>query len=226
VGTSAETNPLPIRVVLRPIGTPLTIGMARLVIASLVDSGLELHWIAVSQARQVGLILISVPFVLQLIACLFSYLARDGAAGAALGVLACTWLAMGLIHLVSVPEAVSGALGLLLLAAAGALALSAAAAARGKPLPALVFVLAAIRFALAAVYQLSAVSVWQSVSGIVGLVVTGLAAYCVLAFELEGQSRAPVLPTFRRGRGATAVRGGADAQLDGVAHEAGVRQTG
>jgi hypothetical protein len=41
-----------------------------------------------------------------------------------------------------------------------------------------------------------------------GLVVVALATYCVLAFELEGQERRPVLPTFRRARGAVALGDG------------------
>jgi succinate-acetate transporter protein len=204
---------------------PLTIGMAGLAIASFVDSGFELQWIARSQAVQVGLILVSVPFTLQLTATVFSYLARDGAAGASLGVLASSWLALGLIHLVSTPGRVSGALGLMLLASGGVLALSAAAVAKAKPLPALVFVAAALRFALAGIYQLSTTAAWQHASGILGLVITALAGYCLLAFELEGQSRAPVVPTFRRGRGAAAIQDGAGTQLDHVVHEPGVRQT-
>ncbi len=212
-------------VFLRPIGSPLTIGMSGLAIASLVQGGFDLRWIAPTQATQVGLILLAVPFVLQLLACVFSYLARDGAGGAAVGVLATSWGAIGLVHIVSAPGSRSGAMGLLLLAAAGVLALSALAVAGGKPLPGLVFLAAAARFALAGIYELGGGGVWRHAAGIVSLVVLGMAAYCVLAFELEGQKRKPVLPTFRRGRGALAMTDGVDAQLDGIAHEAGVRQT-
>ena len=35
----------------------------------------------------------------------------------------------------------------------------------------------------------------------------------------------PVLPTFRRGRGRMALLGAADAAVDDVIHDAGVRQT-
>ncbi len=222
--TDADT--LPASVFLRPIGAPLPIGMCGLAIASFVNSGLELHWIVSSQAVDVGLILVTVPFILQLIACVFSYLARDGAAGTQVGVLSATWLALGLVHIVSTPGQVSGALGLLLLASGTVLALSTVAVGLSKPLPALVFLAAAVRFGLAAIYQLSSAGAWQDASGIVGLVVCGLAGYCVLAFELESQNRAPVLPTFRRGQGAAAIHDGAGAQLDHVVHEAGVRRTG
>lgn len=215
----------PVRVFLRPIGSPLTIGMSGLAIASLLQSGLDLHWIAVTQTHQVGLILLAVAFVMQLLACLFAYLARDGAAGASLGLLATTWAGIGAVHLSSSPGSRSGAMGLLLLAAGGVLALSSTAVSGAKPLPGLVFLAAAVRFAFGGVYQLGASSPWQHIAGIIGLVVVGLACYCVLAFELEDQQRRPVLPTFRRRRGAAAVHGGLDAQLDGIAHEAGVRQT-
>lgn len=199
--------------------------MSGLAIASLLESGLELRWVSVSQTTEIGLILLAVPFVLQLLASVFSYLARDGSAGAAVGVLATTWAAVGLVHIVSSPGSRSGALGLLLLCAAGMLAISALAASSGKPLLGLVFLTTALRFALSGIDQLGGVSAWRHVAGIVGLVVVGLASYCVLAFELEDQQRRPVLPTFRRARGALAMRDGTPAPLDGVTREAGVRQT-
>ena len=214
----------PSTVFLRPIGSPLTVGLSGLAIASLVESGLDLGWIAKSQTPQVGLVMLAVPFILQLIACVFSYLARDGATGACVGVLSTTWLGIGLISITS-GSSTSGALGLLLVASGGLLGVSATATGMAKPLAGLVFVAAALRFEFSGVYELSSNGWWKDASGILGLVVCGLAAYSVLAFELEGQKRQPVLPTFRRGRGERSVRGGWNAQLDGIVHEAGVRET-
>lgn len=214
----------PARVFLRPIGSPLTIGMSGLAIASLVQSGYDLGWIAKSQAVQVGLVMIAVPFILQLVASIFSYLARDGAAGATLGILSTTWLGMGLLH-ISDPGRTSGALGLLLLASGGVLGLSALAVMGGKLLPGTVFLLSAARFALAGIFELAGVEAWQNAAGVLGLVVCGLAAYSVLAFDLEGQQHRPVLPTFRRARGELSLSGDWGDQLDGVIHEPGVRQT-
>jgi succinate-acetate transporter protein len=210
---------------LRPIGSPFTIGMAGLAIGSLLQSGFDLHWIAKTQGHEIGLILLTVPFVLQLLACVFSYLARDGAAGAALGILATTWLGLGLVHLTSHPGSKSGALGLLLLTAGGLLALSAVATGMAKPLPATIFGLAAVRFALSGIYQLGGTLTWEHTAGIVGLVLTGSAGYAVLAFELEGQRHRPLLPTFRVGQGRKAVTAAGMAQLEGIANEAGVRET-
>jgi succinate-acetate transporter protein len=213
------------QIFLRPIGSPLTVGMSGLAIASFVASGLSLNWIAKSQALYVGVVLASVPFVLQLTACVFSFLARDGATAAAVGVLSTTWLAIGLVHIVARTASVNGALGLLLIMSGVTLALSSLAVGTAKPLPALVFLLAAARFGADAAYELSSGSFWEHLAGIIGLVVTGVSAYCVLAFELEGQRHRPVLPTFRRGRGRDALAGPVDTRIDGVTDEAGVRQT-
>jgi uncharacterized protein len=212
------------QIVLRPIGSPLTVGMSGLAIASFVESGLSLGWIRASQARYAGLILVAVPFVLQLTACVFSYLARDGATAAAIGVLSTTWLAVGLIQIVSGSTAASGALGLLLIMSGVTLALSSAAMGRAKPLPALVFLLAAARFGSDGVHQLGSGAFWQDLARIIGLIVAGIAAYCVLAFELEGIEHRPVLPTFRRGRGRAALLGPVEARLEGASSEPGVRQ--
>ncbi|MGH2868329.1 MAG: hypothetical protein ACRDNK_12285, partial [Solirubrobacteraceae bacterium] len=95
----------------------------------------------------------------------------------------------------------SPALGLLLLAAGTMLALSAAAIAPAKPLPAGVFAAAAVRFALAGIYELSSAGVWRDAAGLIGLAITAIAGYCVLAFELEDQGHRGLLPTFRRDPG-------------------------
>ncbi|MGB9182542.1 MAG: hypothetical protein WCB67_00620 [Solirubrobacteraceae bacterium] len=187
-----------VRVILRPVGTPLTVGMSGLAVGSFVQSGLDLGWMGNAQGAAVGLILMSVPFVLQLLACVFSYLARDGATGATLGLLATTWLSLGVVRLAYPTASTSPALGLLLIATGTMLALSAAAMASAKPLPAGVFAAAAVRFVLAAIYELSAVGVWRDVAGLLGLVISAVAAYCVLAFELEDQGHRPVSPRRKR----------------------------
>lgn len=173
----------------------------------------------------VGLILISVPFLLQFLASVLAYLSRDGAAGAAIGVLSVSWLALGLVQLTSHPGSRSGGLGLMLIAAGSVLVLSALAVALRKPLPGLVFVLAGIRFFLSGAHQLGAGSAWMHAAGIVSLVVLALACYCVLAFELEGEQHRPVLPTFRRGQDGNAEASRPAEAIDGVVAEAGVRHS-
>jgi succinate-acetate transporter protein len=193
---TAERAPA-VQVVLRPIGSPLTVGMSGLAIASLVQSGFDLGWVSHAEAGEVGLILLAVPGLLQLIGCLLSYLARDGATGAAMGTLTGSWIALGLIRLLG-PATTTNALGLMLLSAGLMLILSASAVAVAKPLPSAVLVLAGVRFLLGGLGQLTALHAWTVAAGIIGLVILGLAAYTVLAFELEGQCGRPILPTFRR----------------------------
>ena len=219
----SDTEIASARIFLRPVGSPLTIGMSGLTIASLVQSGLDLGWIGIGQTHTVGLILLSVPFFLQLIACLFSYLARDGATGATVGVLSASWLALGLVHLHSHPGARSGALALMLIAAGGTILLSAVAVGSNKPLPGLVFALAGSRFIVAGIYELGG-GFWQNLGGVLGLAIVALASYCVLAFELEGQLHRPLLPTFRRGT-AGARPDDLVHQLSGISREPGVRRT-
>lgn len=215
--------PLPAFAVLRPIGAPLTVGLAGLGIASLVDSSLGLGWVPSDETTQVGIVLLAVPFLLQMLASIFSYLARDGATGAAVGVLSATWLVVGILHVYSGSTARDATLGMLLLGAGAMVAVSAAATGLANPLAGAAFGGAALRFLLDAVYELGGPTAWQHVAAIVGLVVAGIVLYAVPAFELEGQRRRPVLPTLRRGRGRLAVTGTAADQLAGLEHEAGVR---
>ena len=138
------------------LGTPLPIGLAGLSIAAFVISGLNLGWVPTREGHETGLILVSVPTVLQLLASVFGYLTADASAGTAFGVLAMCWLAQGLVHISSRPGQVSNALGLLLLAVAVILFLTATAVARTRRLPGLTLTVASVHFALAGVYQLSA----------------------------------------------------------------------
>jgi succinate-acetate transporter protein len=211
------------RIYLRPLGTPITIGMSGLAIASLVEGGLELGWISADQTPFAGLILIAVPFMLQLLSSIFSYLARDGATGTTVGILAVTWLAVGVVQVTS-PSTVSGALGLMLVTSGGLLVLSCMSVAVTKPLAAATFLATAARFVLVGIYQLGAGEGVRDAGGVIGLVVTGLAAYSVLAFELEDVAQRAVLPTLRRGRGRGAVSEKASDPVAGVTLEAGVRR--
>jgi uncharacterized protein len=211
-------------VVLRPVGAPLTIGLAGLGIASLLESGLALGWLPAGQTSQVGVVLVTVPFVLQLLACVFSYLARDGAGGAAAGVLAVTWAALGLLHLQTGTPAPQGALGLLLLGSGAAISLSATTVSRTNPLAGAIFALAGARFLLQGVYELGGASGFEHAAGILGLVIVAAVAYAAPAFELEDQRQGPVLPTMRR----EPVHGYGehDRRLQGLSREPGVRAGG
>jgi uncharacterized protein len=199
------------RVILRPIGNPLPLGFLALAGATLLVSGLQLGWLASSQDKDVALVLIAFVFPLQLVTSVFGYLGRDVVAGTGMGVLAGTWLSVGLITLTSPAGSTSDALGLFLLVAAVAMLVPALASASGKLVATAVLSATALRFASTGMYELTASATWEDVAGVVGVLLCVVAVYAALAIALEEARRETVLPTGRRGTGAD------------VGHEPGVR---
>jgi uncharacterized protein len=211
------------RIVLRPIGTPLPLGFLALAVATLSFSALQLGWVPPQQGRVVALSALLLTAPLQLLASVFGFLARDPVAGTGMGVLAGTWGLAGYVTLTSPPGSTSTALGIGLLAA-GAGMLVPAAAAAVKPVAAAVMGLAAVRFAVTGVFEITASPTWKTVAGVTGLVLAAVAYYAAFGFELEDAKRKTVLPLLRKGPARTALHGDVADQLDGVAHEAGVRE--
>jgi len=212
------------RIVLRPIGNPLPLGFLALAGGTLLVSGLQLGWLEPQAGTHVGLILIAFVFPLQLVASVFGYLARDVVAGTGMGVLAGTWLSIGLVQLMSQPGSTSDALGLFLLLAAVAMLVPAVASATGKLVPAAVLVTTAARFATTGVYELTASGVWKDVAGVAGLLLCAIALYAAVAMALEDAQRKTILPLGRRSFGAESVGGNLDEQLERIEREAGVRE--
>ena len=186
------------RIMLRPLGNPLPLGFLALAGGTLLVAGLQLEWLQPIDGAQVGIILIAFVFPLQLVASVFGFLARDVVAGTGMGLLAGTWLSIGLVTLTGEPGATSDALGLFLLLAAIAMLVPASAAAAGKLVAAAVLATTALRFATTGLYQLTAADGWKTTAGIVGLALCALAVYAALAMALEDASRRTVLPLGRR----------------------------
>lgn len=189
------SNSPPARISIR-LGTPLTLGTASLAAASLVQSGLDLRWISTGQTLYVGIMMLTLPLALPLIACVVAYVSRDAPTGTAAGVISTTWASLGVVQIVSGSHT-SAALGLLLVASGVLLGVSGLTVSLAKPLPGAVFMLAALRFTLTGVYHLSSDRTVQYTSGIVGLVVVVAAVYTLLAFELQAQGD-PLLPMSSR----------------------------
>ena len=110
-GVPARRVSAPERIFLRPIGNALPLGFLALAGATLLVSGLQLAWLDPSQGKDVALVLVAFVFPLQLTTSVFGYLGRDFVAGTGMGILAGTWLSVGLITLTSAPGATSDALG-------------------------------------------------------------------------------------------------------------------
>jgi succinate-acetate transporter protein len=211
------------RIVVRPIASPIGLGLFGLGAATLVVSGLQLGWLDKTEGSKVGVILVAFPFVAQLLASIWSTLARDGVATSAMGVLALTWLATGLVLVSSRPGQTSNALGLLLLFSSGAMALTGLVAAMSKVALGGIFLTAALRFGLGGIHQLTGHEAWEDVAGVVGLVLCALAIYGAFAAELEDAQGETILPIGRRMKGRIALDGSLDEQMKQAPNEPGVR---
>jgi uncharacterized protein len=212
------------RVILRPIGNPLPLGFLALAAATLTVAGLQLGWLAPAQGKDVALVLIAFVFPLQLVASIFGYLGRDVVAGTGMGVLAGTWLTVGLVSLTSPTGSTSDALGLFLLIAGLAMLVPAVAASAGKLVATAVLATTALRFATTGLYELTTAEFWQDVTGITGLALGVLALYAALAMAVEDAKRQTLLPLGRRGAGSESVGADLAAQLKRIEREAGVRE--
>jgi uncharacterized protein len=216
------------QVVLSPIATPLPLTFVGLLLATLLLSALELGWIAPSDTRLTGWVLLAVPLPLQLIAAVFGFHGRSATAATGSSTLAAAWLgiALALINAHAGAFTPSRPVGMLALGVGAALLVPAASDFRaGSLLPAATMVLAAVRFVLTAVVALTASTALRSVTGVVGLAVAALALYAALALELEDNSiEDTLLPTFRTRESAQALVGPLDLQVDRLEHEAGVRK--
>jgi len=227
----SETRPdethgegLPVRVVLRPLASPLPLGFFGLAGATLVVAGLQLGWVDVDESSGVALCILAFTVPLQFTASLFSFLARDAVAATGMGLLSGIWAAVAVVTLTSEPGTTSEALGLFLLVAGVAMWAPAAAAARSKLVPATVLAVAGVRFLLTAVFQLSANEAWEDAAGVVGVLLAGLAIYAAYATLLEDTQGRSLLPLGRRAHIGVPRAGEVDQPRPGLAGEPGVRR--
>jgi succinate-acetate transporter protein len=218
-----DPQQMPYRIMLRPIANPLPVGLLALLISTSTVAALQLGWIPSDQTVATGRVVVVLALGLQLPGAAFGFLARDPAAGTGMAILGGAWLAVGVSLTFTPPGASSPGLGVVLLAAAVAL-LVPIAVSIAKPLTTAVLVTSSVRFALTGVVELGAPPVWETVAGVVGLLLGAVALYAAMAFELEDVHHRPVLPLGRSGPAHEAMQGDTLDQLRGVEHEAGVRQ--
>jgi uncharacterized protein len=211
------------RVILRPIGSPLPLGLLALMCAALLLSLMQLGTIPATEGKTIALVLIAFTAPLMLIASIFSFLARDTVAGSAMGLFSGIWLATGLNLLESAPGERSKALGVFYLAIAASLAVLIVGASFGKVGPALVIGFGVARFLLAGLYELTGDIGIEHAAGIVGLGLVSAALYAALATAIEDVQGEAKLPLGRRASAREALAGPFDSQLEGLDREAGVR---
>ena len=183
---------------LRPLGSPMPLGLASLAVASLLISGVDLGWIPPSQSTLVGAAVLCTGGALQAVSSVIAFAARDGATGSTMGLLSSAWCVIAVSYLIDPPGHGLEVLGTVLLGIGGLLLLFCVGMTTSKVLPAVVVALAAVRFLLAGIDQLAPADTWQTLAGIVGLVVCAVAAYAAWALDLEDAVGRPVLPFGRR----------------------------
>jgi len=198
-------------VLLRPIGNPLPLAFFALAVGTLTLSALQLGWIPAGERGDVALVLIAFVFPLQIVAAVLAFLARDGSVGAGIGLISASWLVVGLVTLTSPPGSTSDALGIFLLALALQLTGPVLSSLSTKTLASVVLGGALLRFAITAVFELTASGGWEDVAGIVGVALFVLAFYGGLAFELADlyQGLGP-LPVGRAASGYPVVPSGSE----------------
>jgi succinate-acetate transporter protein len=211
------------RIMLRPIGSGLPLGFFSFGIGMLLLGCSAIGWIPVSEQKNVGMMLMSFVFPLELIATVVAFLARDTLGATTLGLFTTSWLALGWALDTSPPGSTSITLGIYLFGFATAAALLALMSTRGKPFFSVLLSAAVARMVLSGVYEIGGAHEWNKISGGFGIALTALAMYGGTALALEDARQQELLPLFRRG-GADRAFHGYEAQLERLEAEPGVRQ--
>ncbi|MDB5182180.1 MAG: hypothetical protein JWP13_943 [Candidatus Saccharibacteria bacterium] len=209
-------------VTLRPIASPMPLGLFTLAIASAVVSAVEVGIIPESSFRAVSLI-IAPAFLLQLVAAIFAFLSRDTIAATVLASFASTWLVGALAFFINPPD-IGKALGIYYFVFS-IFVLLILSLAKSKLVLSAIMVCAVLRFVSSGIYEFTNSSAAGLVAGIVGFVLTIVALYgahSLLAEDVTG--RAP-FPVGRSGMARAAMEGPLSQQLEGLEHSAGVRRT-
>jgi uncharacterized protein len=213
------------RITLRPIGSPMPLGVFALVPAGLLLAGSQLGWFSPSEEKMIPFLLLGFAVPLQLVSSVFGFLGRDALVGTGFGIFTGSWLAYSLASMQGPPGQTSHVLGVFFLAVGALFAmLTGGGVAGGKAAAGVVILMGSARFVLSGLYELTNSTGVEHAAGIVGLVFVGIAAYVGFATLLEDSARRSLLPIGRRGAARDAFAGGIKAQLDELEHEAGVRE--
>jgi uncharacterized protein len=211
------------RIMLRPIGSALPLGFFAFAIGMLLLGCSAIGWIPVSEQKDVGMMLVSFVFPLELIATIVAFLARDTLGATTLGLFTTSWLALGWADRSSPPGSTSITLGIYLFGFATAAFLLALLSTRGKPFFSVLLAVAVTRMVLSGVYEIGGSHEWLKISGGFAIALAALAMYGGTALGLEDAFQRELLPLFRRG-GAQEAFQGYDAQVERLEAEPGVRQ--
>ncbi|MEU5209987.1 GPR1/FUN34/YaaH family transporter [Streptomyces sp. NPDC020742] len=210
------------RINLRPIASPLPLGFFTVAIASVLTGCLQLGVFQAADRRAVALCVLP-AFVLQLLASVLAFGARDVIAATLMGSFAGSWLAYALV----LGSGAAGGLRVLGVFNLAFLCFGALMAAVTRPKRALwlVLVVSVPRWAATGLSGLTGAEGLTVAAGALGLLVALVASYAAFALLLEDLRSAEVLPIGRSGPAHAAVEGDLTVQLRNLERQAGVRRT-
>lgn len=190
-GGARTSAPVTTNVVLRPLGNPLPIGLFAIGAGAFIVAVEQLGWLATRELAGVGFLLFAFAVPLAVGAAIFAMLSRDTVAATALGIGAGTLAGFGLTYIGGTPLSIGAGVAAthvfawFLFASAAVMIVTAITTMTARP----VFSAAVMMFGLwsvaTAIYQLTATHGWETIAGIVGLIV---AAACLAAGSLREAS--------------------------------------
>lgn len=212
------------RIVLRPLASPLPLGLFAFALGSLVVGVSQLGAFGVGGGDPTVTAMLAAYVALpQLLAAVIAFLTREATVATLLALVGMSWPA-NLVVITLNPDAMTNApRGVLYLGVGVVLALLGISVLSAKPLVGALVLAAATRFLVNGVYDVTAVGWVERAGGSVALCTSVLAGYLALAFALEDSRHRTVLPTGRRGPAARAFDADLDTQLASLPHEAGIR---
>jgi uncharacterized protein len=210
------------RIVLRPIGSPLPLGLFTVAIDSVLVSCLQWGIIPASGTRAVALIVFP-AFVIQAIVGVFSFLARDSMAATMMLSFATTWLVDSLIFGLHPPGA-HEALGIFSIVFSAFAAIILASALPKRAIAA-VLAVAVPRFFVSGLAELTGSKPVAQAAGVLGLLMAAVALYAAFALLWEDSRNQEILPIGRLGHARAATKGSLATQLRDIERHAGVRRT-
>jgi succinate-acetate transporter protein len=224
VSNSDRLHPQPaVRVVVRPIGSVLPLGIMAFGLGASLTAAYSLGWIPVEDAKTLYTLLLVFVVPIQGVAAMFAVLSRDTPGATVLSIFGATWAALAITGRSAPPGSTSTTIGAFLIADSVLIALLAIAALTGNPAFSVILTVSIARFALNGVYQLTGHVGIERASGWVGLVLAAVAGYAGLAFLLEDGAQRPVLPMLRHGPSREAIESSFTEHIERIEREPGVR---
>ena len=221
-GASDPASPGRTTITLRPLASPLPLGLFAFTIGSFLLALSQLGVFAASESTTVYLMCAVFVAIPQLLASVMAFLAREPIVATLLGLLAVSWPTQYVVAL-SAGTPTSGPRGALFLALGVTLLALALPGLTAKPVVSALVVVASLRFVAGGLYDLTSATGWERVSGAIALLVVVLGGYLAVALVYEDVRHRTVLPVGRRGESRTAMEGGLADQERSLPQEAGVR---